>query len=213
MNGGRWTGIAGAVVVTAVVASLATCGQAATADLGEQIATPTKTTPRGLATKHPAGVVLDCSTQLATGGGLSNFENPSNLVVGPLAILGARDRPGFTTASDAHKFPPLSDKFPLYVKAGHRVTLALSRPTRRGAAIAYGPAPASTVRDGYRVVTFIACQRGEYSQSAASPAGPVSLWAGGIIANSPRCVPLLIWVDHDARPRRAMISLGVRNCG
>jgi hypothetical protein len=94
------------------------------------------------------------------------------------------------------------NKFQLYVKGGHRVTVELSRHTRRGAAIAYGPFPERRpldVSDGYRVVTFIACRR-------------VSFWAGGVLARSPRCVPLRVWVDDEPSPRRAVIRFGVRDC-
>jgi hypothetical protein len=126
-------------------------------------------------------------------------------------MLGARGRQ-FYSASSGASFG--GNKFPLYVKAGHRVTLELSSSTRQGAGISYGPRPAtpSLRARGYRVVTFIACRRGEYSRSAASTTGPVSLWAGAILAASPRCVPLRIWVDNEARPHRTVINLGVRAC-
>ena len=103
------------------------------------------------------------------------------------------------------------NKFPLNVKGGHRVTLELSRETRRGAGIVYGQH--SSGNYGYRVITFIACRRGERSGGRAGADGwPVSFWAGGVLARSPRCVPLLIWVDDEPSPRRAVIHLGVRRC-
>lgn len=162
-------------------------------------------TGAALAARAENGHVLDCSTQSATGGGLDNFRSPTALVVGPLAMLGARGTPFYSASFGGNKFA-------LYVKAGHRVTLELSSSTRQGAGIAYGPRPAnpSLRARGYGVVTFIACRRGEYSE--ASTAGPVSLWAGGVLADSPRCVPLRIWVDRETRPRRAVSKLGVRTC-
>ena len=64
-------------------------------------------------------------------GGLSHvFGLRKNLVVGPLAMVGA----GQPFYSDSFG----GNKFPLYVKAGHRVTLELSLRTRRqGAGLAY----------------------------------------------------------------------------
>jgi hypothetical protein len=45
------------------------------------------------------------------------------------------------------------------------------------------------------------------------PARRASFWAGGVVADGPRCVPLLIWVDKERAPRRAVIHLGVTDCG
>jgi len=104
-------------------------------------------------------------------------------------------------------------EFPLLVKAGHRVTLELSARTRQGAGLAYGFLPQGEVhlRDTHRVVTFIACARGTASGSSAD-GQPVTFWSGGILARSPRCVPLLIWVDAATAPRHAIIRLGARRC-
>jgi hypothetical protein len=103
--------------------------------------------------------------------------------------------------------------FQLLVRNGHRVTLELSRRTRRGAGLAYGPLPAGEVgwRDAHRVVRFIACRRGEPSGSSAD-GRPVTFWSGGVLARSPRCVPLRVVVDGARAPRRAVIRLGVRGC-
>jgi hypothetical protein len=189
----------------AIPTGAALAARAETAAPGRQAATPTRTVTTSGA--YPRGHVLDCDTQSATGGGLDNFRSPTTLVVGPLAMLGARGTPFYSASFGGNKFA-------LYVKAGHRVTLELSSSTRQGAGFAYGPRPAnpSLRARGYGVVTFIACRRGQYSRSAGSTTRPASLWAGGILADSPRCVPFRIWVDNEARPRQAVINLGMRTC-
>jgi hypothetical protein len=180
------TAIASIAVGTAVAAALAASGGAETA--------------------APRGVVEDCSTQsLARFPGA--FSNPRNLVVGPLVLTGARGTPAFSSTFGGNKFP-------LLVRAGHRVTVELSRRTRRVAGLAYGPLPQGEVRlrDAHRVVTFVACRSDHDSQSDAD-GRPVTFWSGGVLARSPRCVPLLVWVDAEPSPRRAVIRLGVRRCG
>jgi hypothetical protein len=105
------------------------------------------------------------------------------------------------------------NKFPLLVRAGHRVTVELSSRTRRVAGLAYGPLPQGEVhlRGAHRVVTFVACAHGVKSGSTVD-GRPVTFWSGGVIARSPRCVPLRIWVDREALPRHAVIRFDVRRC-
>jgi hypothetical protein len=151
------------------------------------------------------GVVEDCSTRSEARFPGAFTNRRENLVVGPLALIGAGGSPALYRGGN---------KFPLLVRAGHRVTVELSARTRRVAGLAYGPLPEGQVRLRYthRVVTFIACRRGEHSGSSAD-GRPVTFWSGGVLARSPRCVPLLVWVDDEPRPRRAVIRLGVRDCG
>jgi hypothetical protein len=133
-----------------------------------------------------------------------------NLVVGPLAILRAGDTLGYVDTVDG-----IGDKLFVLVKGGHRVTLELSRSTRRGAGLGFGPYPDGEVRlrDTRRVVAFIACQRGEWPSGSIPDGWPVSGWVGFLLARSPRCVPLLVWVDDEPSPRRTVIFFGVRDCG
>lgn len=162
---------------------------------------------------RPRGVVSDCAKG-GLGGGqghgdLNAWKAARNLVVGPLAMTGAAVIPGFYSPA-FH-----GNKFPLYVLAGHRVTLSLTPGTRGRAGLAYGPLPQGDVgvAEAHRVVTLIACRRGEYSPNLGGPARRASFWAGGVVAAAPRCVPLLIWVDKERAPRRAVIHLGVADCG
>lgn len=208
MTARRGTAIASTAVATAVAVTLVTSDRAETADAPKQTATATATltTSRPAARERPPGVVADCLRQ--SGASFPGaFTNPRNLVVGPLALIGAGGTPVFTQSFGGQKFP-------LLVRAGHRVTVELSRRTRLGAGLAYGPLPQGQVRlrDAHRVVSFIACRRDGGSRSRAD-GRPVTFWSGGVLARSPRCVPLLVWVDAEPSPRRALIRLGVRRCG
>jgi hypothetical protein len=205
MTARRGTTIASTAVAMTGAVAFATSGRAESADASKQAATPTATptTSRSAARERPRGVVLDCHTQSGIGGGLRQFRSRWNLVVGPLVMSGAAARPAY--------FAGGGNKFPVYVRGGHRVTVDVSRDARPGAGLVYVPLPAK--RDGYRVITFIACRRGEISRGSGTTAWPVSFWAGGVLARSPRCVPLRVWVDDEPSPRRAVIHLGVRNCG
>jgi hypothetical protein len=161
---------------------------------------------RATSAEPPRGVVENCSTR-SEAAFPGAFTNARNLVVGPLALIGARGSPPF--ASTFH-----GQKFPLLVRAGHRVTLALSKSTRKFAALGYGPLPQGDVgvHEAHRVVTFSACRRGEPSGSTAD-GKPVTFWSGGVLSTGPRCVPIAVWIDGAERPRRVVIRLGVTRCG
>jgi hypothetical protein len=112
-----------------------------------------------------------------------------------------------------HFFPDFGSgaggqKFQLLVRKGHRVTVELSRQTRQYAGLAYGPLGGGRVSlaEAHRVVKFIACGRGERSRSN------VTFWSGGVLARSPQCVPLRIFVDGATAARHRAIHLGVRRC-
>lgn len=201
----------GIAIVSSVAATIGAV--AVTANGRAETATPltsateSSAMPMSLRTairERPRGVVLDCHRQSGTGGGLSQFRSRRNLVVGPLVMGGAASRPASSGGGN---------KFPVYVKGGHRVTVEVSGDARPGAGLVYGQGRfVGSLRFGYRVVTFIACERGEVSRGSGTTAWPVSFWAGGIRARSARCVPLRIWVDDEPSPRRAVVELGVDAC-
>jgi hypothetical protein len=189
------TAIASTAVAIAFAVTVATSGLARTA---------------GPRSERPRGAVESCATQ--SGAKFPGaFTSPRNLVVGPLALIGAGGTPRAVSNSPGTE---VFQKFPLLVRNGRRATVELSAKTRRGAGLAYGPLPQGEtyLRDTHRVVTFIACQRGEGSWSSAN-GRPVTFWSGSVIALLPRCVPLLVWVDAEPSPRHAVIRLGVRRCG
>jgi hypothetical protein len=198
----RRTAIVSTVGATVAVA-LAAFGAFEIAGQSERAASPTGS--QLAASEPPRGVVADCSTQ--SGARFPGaFTSSRNLVVGPLVLVGAGGMAAFARGFGGNKFP-------LLVRAGHRVTLELSRRSRLGAGLAYGRLPQGRVRlrDAHRVVRFIACRRGERSASSAD-GRPVTFWSGGVLAVSPRCVPLHVWVDSESSPRRAILRLGVRRC-
>jgi hypothetical protein len=195
MTARRGTLIVSTAVATAVVALLT--GSA----WGEAVAQ---------GKERPRGAVENCATR-SEASFPGAFANPRNLVVGPLALMGAAGTPSAVSNSTGTE---VFQKFPLLVRNGHRVTVELSPRTRRAAGLAYGPLPQGEtyLRDTHRVVTFIACGLGKRSGSSAD-GRPVTFWSGSVLARSPQCVPLLVWVDAERSPRRAVIRLGVRRCG
>jgi hypothetical protein len=194
-----WCGTAlkRSAMATAIVVALATSVAAQSAGRSKQLAASSP--------GRPAGVVAGCAMR-SEASFPGAFSNPRNLVVGSLVLIGAGGTPTFSSAFGGNKFP-------LLVRAGHRVTVELSTRTRKVAGLAYGPLPQGEVRlrDAHRVVTFMACGRGERSGSNADGRS-VTFWSGGVLAGSPRCVPLLVWVDAARAPRRVVIRLGVRRC-
>jgi hypothetical protein len=199
--------IGSSAAATAVALALPAAGGSETAVLSEAA---TSTTARVEVKESHKVAVENCSTRSQTRFP-DAFTDRRNLVVGPLAMIGAgKGRVYFFPdfGSDAG-----GQKFQLLVRNGHRVTVEMSRRTRRDAGLAYGPLGGGEVglADAHRVVKFIACRRGEPSGSSAD-GRPVTFWSGGVLASSPRCVPLRIFVDGASAARRAVIHLGVRRC-
>ncbi len=198
----RSTAIAGTALAMVAVA-LATSGRAQTADQKQTVTpTATPTTSRAAAREHPRGAVEHCSTSPGWGR-RDEFTSRQNLIVGPFALERARPMLGY--APDVR-----GNKIFVYVKGGHRVTLELSSAMRHDVGFAFGPG--SGFRNWCRVVSFVACQRGELTPGRFD-GWPVTTWVGFLLASSPRCVPLLVWVGDEPAPRRAVIRFGVPDCG
>ena len=208
MSARRWTEIVSAAMAAGAVAVLAASVRTGSAGASRQTATPAARPATSGATvrERPHGVVEDCSMR-SSARFPGAFTNPRNLIVGPLAFIGAGGTPSVVSNSTGTE---VFQKFPLLVRNGHRVTVELSPST----GLAYGPLPEGEtyLRDTHRVVTFIACRHGQRSGSSAD-GRPVTFWSGSVLARSPRCVRLLVWVDAERSPRRAVIRLGVPNCG
>ncbi|MGH2969998.1 MAG: hypothetical protein ACRDK0_13190 [Solirubrobacteraceae bacterium] len=161
--------------------------------------------PAAATADRPSGVKATCATR--SGARFPGaFSRRANLVVGPLAMIGAA---GLTTRDVVHEFG--GNKFPLLVRAGHTVTVELLPGMRRTAALGYGPLPQGEirVRDGHRVVTFVACPPTQDSGSDAD-GEPVTFWSGFMLAGSPQCVSMRVWVDDEPAPRKAAVPLGRR---
>ena len=130
------------------------------------------------------------------------FTNPDNLVVGPLALIGGGT---FTDAATVREFG--GNKFPLLVRAGHRVSIVVARDVRRFARLGYGPLPQgeTKLRDGYVSATFIACRPGRSHSRADGE--EVTFWSGFMLSRRPVCLALDIAIDG-APPRRVRLELG-----
>jgi hypothetical protein len=195
--------VAAMVSSAAVAATLFACGDSGQNGPGRHDAADVQTPARGA----PRGVAENCSTA-SEASFPDAFSDPRNVVVGPLVLVGA----AYTPPEVVREYG--GNKFPALVRAGHRVTVALSRRTRAVAGLGYGPLPEGvelTPRDGHRAVTFIACRPGERSGSSAG-GEPVTFWSGFVLTASPRCVPLEVWVDDDRSPRRTTLRMGVPRC-
>jgi hypothetical protein len=197
MSARQWTELVSAAVAACVLAALAAGGR-------------TESAAGASVRERPGGPVESCATR-SEAQFPGAFTSPRNLVVGPLAFTGAGGTPNAVSNSTGTE---VFQKFPLLVRNGHRVTVELAPSTRRGAGLAYGHLPEGEthLRDTHRVVRFIACRHGERSGSSAD-GRPVTFWSGSVLARSPRCVRLLVWVDTERSPRRAVIRLGVPSCG
>jgi hypothetical protein len=131
------------------------------------------------------------------------FTSPENLVVGPLAMIGAR-RP--MTPAGAREFG--GNKYPLLVRAGRTVTVAVAR---RSASLFYasrggGGLTGTEVSDGHRAITFRSC--GPRAAESDADGDPVTFWSGFVLVARPMCVPLKVWIGAARSPRRAAIPLG-----
>lgn len=195
--------IASTVVAMIVAVALANPGRAEPTDQ-KQTATAAAAPimSRAAARERPRGAVEDCSTTPGWGR-RDEFTSRQNLIVGPFALERARPILGYAPHVGGNKIF-------VYVKGGHRVTLELPPAMRHDVGFAFGPGSGS--RNWRRVVSFIACQRGELTPGRFD-GWPVTTWVGFLLASSPRCVPLLVWVDDESPPRRTVIRFGVRDCG
>lgn len=194
--------------MTVVAVIVVTSGRAETVSSPKQVPTAMPADRHSAVRERPRGFVEDCS-RIRGVMASREFTLGRNLVVGPLAILHAGRTLAYLGSDEG-----IGNKLFVLVRGGHRVTLELPRDVHRGAGLAFGPPEGEVrLRDTRRVVTFVACRRGEWLAGSIPDGWPVSGWVGFLLARSPRCVPLLVWVDDERRPRRAAIRFGVRDCG
>ncbi len=155
--------------------------------------------------ERPTGALATCAQQ-SLARFPHAFTSAGNLVAGPFVLVGGGR---LTTADTVRMFG--GNKFPVLVAAGHRVTVELTRRTRRFASLGYGPLPRNrtlAMADGHRVVTFDSCDRRTAGSDASGR--PVTFWSGFVLAQRPRCVALRVWVDAERTPRRVRLPLGRR---
>jgi hypothetical protein len=135
-------------------------------------------------------------------------------VTGPLVLIGG----AYTDTDTVGRFG--GNKFPLLVKAGHVVTVRLTRRARRIAGLAYGVMPQGETKlaNTHRTITFVACRPGK-APHRYSPNGPsdsyadrtaVTFWSGFVMTRRAACLALEIYVDGERSPRRLGLPLGRR---
>jgi hypothetical protein len=174
------------------------------------VPTASRSVPAAEAAKKPGpGIRETCATR-SEGDFGRPFEDPRNLVAGPLVLVGGAR---FTTPSVVRGYS--GQKFPVLVRAEHSVTLAIPEEARTFAGLAYGPLPQGevTLEDTHEQVTFSACPADEPSYSRpGSNVGATTFWSGSVVVREPHCVPVDVWVDDDPKPRRIVLELGVKPC-
>jgi hypothetical protein len=209
------TGTAVAVAATVVVAAVALLGSGGSPDAPQQGAevagAPAAPVSAPAARSEAARVGCRARSEANFPGG---FTSRRNLVVGPLALIGAANTDAETVRRSG------GNKFPLLVRAGHTVTIRVAARARREAGLAYGRLPQGkvTLRDTRRSLTFVTCRPGRPPRryrpngpSASSADGvAVTFWSGAVLTRGPSCIPLEIYLDDAASPKRVGLSLGRR---
>jgi hypothetical protein len=190
-------------LLIALLASVLVAGCATDSD---DTASPDTTTTKAqlVSAARPTPVKERCSTRSeAEFGGA--FHDPGNLVAGPFVLVGGAR---LTTAEVLASFD--GQKFPVLVRAGHRVTVRVPDAVSGYVSLGYGPLPQGKVEyaDGHPAVTFTACRPGGPSSSSAGPEEPVTFWSGFVFATEPSCAPLDVYVDGETAPHRLEIPLG-----
>jgi hypothetical protein len=161
------------------------------------------------AEKPGPGVKETCATRSEAGFG-QPFQDPRSLVVGPFVLIGGAD---FTTPTVVRSVK--GQKFPVLVRADHRVTLVVPKEARAFAGLGYGPLPQGeiTLQEAHKQVAFVACPADEPSYSMPGRrVGRTTFWSGFVVVHEPHCVPLDVWVDAEPTPHRVVLELGVRPC-
>jgi hypothetical protein len=185
----------------AVIAALvfSACGGASGPPAADRVA---RTSVHEPSAAHRAHANEDCSTA-SEADFPGAYAARSNLVVGPLAMVGA----AFTDARTVREVG--GNKFPLLVKAGHTAAVRLAPEARPLAGLAYGPLPQGEVelRDTYRSVRFVACGPGKSGSHADG--AEVTFWSGFVLTRKPACIPLRILIDGGP-PQRVGLPLGAR---
>ena len=180
----------GARILTAIAAVAAVCATALV--LARE--------PSPAAAPPPAGKHVDCRQQ-SSAGFPGAYRDRRNRVAGPLALIGGAT---FTDEATAREFD--GNKYPLLLRPGHTLTLALTAGARANAGLAYGSESNGSERT-YDAISFAACSE---RRSGSRANGHVTFWSGFITVREPACVPLDAYIDGAAAPRRLRIAIGRR---
>jgi hypothetical protein len=154
-----------------------------------------------LASAAGGRAVMRCTHQ-STAGFPHAYSDPTNVVVGPLAWIGAQRNAGYDGAYElGYRW-----KNPVLVRPGHTVTMRIGAAAKDFAGLAYDHDGGWRYADSERTVVFNACSRSKASSRVDGR--PVTFWSGGIVSTRTAvCVPLEFRVDRGAVRRRS-IGLG-----
>jgi hypothetical protein len=158
-----------------------------------------------------ATLVRDCES--AVYGELDRGWRRESLVVGPLSFVYGkgygRRSPDEFRGRNGKYFPT---KVLVVVENGAEVTITIPRPARPHASLLYDEESFGTggrfrVERGHDRVSFEACRKGESPFAIRE-----TQFNGAFIVGGPRCVPLHIRTDDEARTRRVVFSFGAGHC-
>ena len=129
------------------------------------------------------------------------FTRRENLVVGPLAWMGARDARSDGALGGGYRW-----KFPALIRAGHRVALRIPARATAFAGFTYDHKHGWEFPPRASVVRFSACAPAKAGSRADGRR--VSFFSGGVVTNrSPACVPVEIRTDGGT-VRHRTLALG-----
>jgi hypothetical protein len=146
----------------------------------------------------------DCADQASTTFP-GAYGDPSNLVVGPLAWLGARGNGN----ADGRLGGGYRWKLPVLGRPGHRVSLRIGAAAASFARLKYvHSAGGWDFSGGTRTVLFRACSAAR--AMSRTDGRPVTFWSGGVVATRGSiCLPVEIRIDRGP-VRRRTIALNAR---
>jgi hypothetical protein len=170
-------------------------------------------TPKGVEKARPHNIeafVRDCES--AVYGELDKGWRGESLVVGPLSFVYGkgyeRRSPDEFRGRDAKYFPT---KVLVVVENGAVATVTIPRSARRHASLLYKPSLSAggraRVDAGDHRVRFEACRKGESPFAVRE-----TQFNGAFIVAGPRCLPLHIRINGEARARPVAFSFGAGHC-
>jgi hypothetical protein len=154
--------------------------------------------------------VAGCQDRIGAGFSKRGEDRRQSIVVGPLSLVGAKDRADYTQAQ-IDRFG--GDKFPVVLEHGRTATVRIVRAVRRTAA-GYEAVPAGDVRFGRETsapkMRFVACS-GPLGFGDEVDGRAATAWMLWFSVKEPVCVYLRIAIDGRA-PRRRAMSYGAGVC-
>lgn len=138
------------------------------------------------------------------------YRNPENVVVGPLAFVGALRN---TDATPQHVDYIGGIKSPAVLRPGHTARVSISPESRSNVRLAYAPSEGHSEKDFAKyphTVRFKACSRRR--AGSRSDGRPVTFWSGFyVIRETPTCIGVDISIDG-RRAHHRVIPVARESC-